>query len=631
MPSYAITGKPGGSKSYYVVRYVILEELLNSERVIVTNVPLVLGKIKAWCKMKGKDVDVSSRIQLLEYEDVKAFWRFRGPLKEALPDISKEQCARGTLPDFEGGVSDDGVLYVLDELHEHLNSRQWKDTGPVVLYYIAKHRHLGDDVYWITHAVKNVDSQWRDRTQEYIYCRNFGKEKFKGFTRGTGFQAISYLEPYTGQAQIEQWVKYYSLDKQAAQCYKTSIFNKKADVGQRLKGMPIWVLFVAICLGFFLLWWVTEQIPKWVVGKDKAANKNVSTVVHLPEEPKQVLNFADKPVIGTLQDIERDYQIVSIPLKYSPAHKVIDALKLNNASVAQVGVTANATNDAVILTGTDFQQLITYGETVKQFDRECAVLTVQCLVARRLDSKSNDVGLFDYLARTANPDSDTGKLLEGLAYDLASGLVTFGGSVTARHALDVVTQFVSSDGSFDVMSNPTLSVLSGKEAKFGSGREIPVPTTVRDASGSQTSIEYKKAEFSLSVRPTLKEDGSIAVEIIQQNSDVLETTVIAGNQIPTLSTQELRTEIDIRSNQLLYLGGIKTTLDQKSNKGTPYARKIPVVNWFVGKDTAKNERAELFVMLAVQVWKSGDYPQRVERAIPLKKGAMQNEKKNRSR
>jgi len=167
------------------------------------------------------------------------------------------------------------------------------------------------------------------------------------------------------------------------------------------------------------------------------------------------------------------------------------------------------------------------------------------------------------------------------------------------------------------MSHPTITVAAGQTATFASGRDIPVPVTTNTASGSQTGIEYKKAEFSFTVTPTLQVDGSVRLDILQENSDVLETVVVAGSQIPQLSTQKLQTSVTIARNQLLYLGGIEITTRQDADKGTPYLRKVPVINWVFGHQSAREEHSELFVILTAEVWRQGEGPVRIERAIPV--------------
>lgn len=263
MSSHAISGKPGGGKSYYSVS-LIIKELLSTKRPIVTNIPLNLIAMQNYFEhVLESPIDVYERITILTPDQFGDFWRFRGNgfLAE---NITPKQFADGMRPDWDL-YPQGGVAYFLDEVHEYLNSRQWASTGPLLLYYIAKHRHLGDDVFWITQSVMNVDKQWRSTTQDYSYCRNWSKEKFKGFVKGKGFACYVYLEPFTG-SQIEQEYFKFNLDPEIAKCYSTSIAGQSADVNQKLKGFNIKFLYLGFAIVLFLCLLALFIFPKYLFG-----------------------------------------------------------------------------------------------------------------------------------------------------------------------------------------------------------------------------------------------------------------------------------------------------------------------------------------------------------------------------
>lgn len=651
MSSVAVSGKPGGSKSYYAFRYRILEELLNGTRPIVTNLEVELDELARYLRRIGRtDIKLCDRIQILEYSQVKEFWRYRGPGADPLPPISAESAKQGVRPDFSQ-VKDGGVLYVLDELHEHLNAREWSQTGPLVLFYAAKHRHLGDDIIWITQAIENVDKQWRSITQEYIYCRNFGKERFGVFRKGEGFEAVAYLSAFTG-SQAEQWVHRYKLDKTVAKCYKTSVYGKRADVGEKVKGLPIWVLVLLIFVAGGVVLWLLNEVPKFLTSGGKKV-KNAPAAVVVPQAspspsptaspvpsatpgPLAVVGSPAQPashsavivppgLVATPSPTPRVMHVIAVPLRFSTADAVRSGLAMDKAAGTDVTVYPTGDNSALICSGDDMQNVVAVAQLVRLYDVRCAMVSVHCVIARRQVTKGCQIGLFGFLQDLGQAaDQTTGsagggaadyqQLLSSLAYDLSTGVATMGGIYTARMGLDAFTRFVASDDRYEVVSHPSLVMLSGRQAQFSSGRQIPVPTTVNTASGSQTSVEYKEADFSFKVTPTVLPDGRVHLEISQSNTDVLSTVVVAGSQVPTLSTQSLQSSVDLGDRQLLYLGGIMVDTASKTDTGTPVLRKIPVVNWVFGSRQHSVEREELFVVVTAEVWRGHELPVRVERA-----------------
>lgn len=635
MSSRAIYGKPGGGKSQLAVMW-LLSELENTTRPVITNIPLKLDKIVDYLTLKGRtDVDVYGRVRLLDFDQVRDFWRFRSvDPDQDHPSLTKEQIRAGDRPPkshFAGG----GVAYYLDELHRHLNSRQWKETGPVVLDYITMHRHYGDDVVWMTQAVGNVDSQWRSVTQDYTLVRNYGKEAFRGFRKGAYFEWLLFLDWSEDGSLTPQETGTWKLDPEgAASCYDTSDVGGKADTGQRKKGLHIYWLYggvLAICAvlaaAFMILPnMIGKKMAEGVVAKEKAQHPVSSAVpARVVPQVASTVVVAPSPSPAATPRLMR---VVAVPLKFSAADAVRAALvgdkqyAAAQASGDTLNVTASADNTALIVSGDDAQEVIGLAQVVREYDVRCAMVSVHCVIARRQVTKGHQIGLFGFLQDVSSQSSqgastDLQTLLTNVAVDLGSGVATMGGTFTAQVALDAFTRFVASDADYEVVSHPTLVMLSGKQAVFSSGRQIPVPTTVNTAAGSQTSVDYKNAEFSFKVQPTVLADGRVHLEIAQNNTDVLSTTVVAGSEVPTLSTQSLQSSVDLSDRQLLYLGGIMVDSRSKADAGTPILRKIPVVNWVFGQRQKTVERDELFVVVTAEVWKGNNGPVRVERAEPV--------------
>lgn len=627
MASRAIYGKPGGGKSYWTTARVILDEILTTDRVIVTNVVL---RIDAWVpylvKIGRPEIAFHERVLLIGDdnvrlngalygdEDVKNFWRFRG-VDQILPALTDEQIKEGVRPEIEPGR---GVHYVLDELHEHLNSRQWMKTGALLLWYIAKHRHYGDDVTWITQSVANVDKQFRSVTQDYTLVRNYGKEKFRGFRKGNKFQAVTFLDYDPGEKLTPQSSETFKLDLEIANLYHTSVKGGDADKGEKVKGLHVyWIyaavvaLVVAVAVGFMV-------VPEWAAKRiaSKGGKKPAEEIGRLAVSgtvPRGAVKAGaplDTPKIG--EDI---VHVVGVPLVHVTADRVLAALGAE--TTGGPSVVASANNAALIVSGTSLQAVASVAESVRQYDSAGAVITVEAVVCRLVKGRGARYGLYDFLRSAALSDSGGfGRLLESLQWDAAVGVVTFGTVPAARYALQMITDFESSGYRFEVVSRPALSVLAGNSAEFASGREIPVPVTVSNDAGTQTSIEYKQAEFAFVVTPTLLPGGMVRLLLDQRNSDVLGTAQVGGNATPTLSTQRLRTYVDLRPGQVGYLGGLTYQTKRRDRRAVPVLGDIPGLNLiFATKDNGE-ESGELVLFVTVSHASDGAGPA-VRRAVPV--------------
>ena len=262
-----IAGKPGGGKSAYAER-LILEELERPERrLIVTNIPQNEKHLTRYFIEKDIHFD-PDWIRVLDWDE-SALWflnRVEGMLEEVdVVKLSKEPPKP--------------VFFVLDEAHTWLNSRTYQDKNRQrVLNYVAIHRHLGDEIVWVSQSFNAVDKQIRERCQDYRLCRNWGKESWRGFTKGTGFCVTSYLEPPSSvnHSEMMQWKKNYPLDKKVLNCYHTSLVGTSADLGQRVRGLNYRWIFVGLVAVGILAIVGAHFLPSAVelmIGKKKEQEK----------------------------------------------------------------------------------------------------------------------------------------------------------------------------------------------------------------------------------------------------------------------------------------------------------------------------------------------------------------------
>lgn len=259
MSIHFISGKPGGGKTLYSVR-MIVGELTRGTRVIVTNVPLKLGELNAYLQEQFPDklINLHERIIMLDDDTTKEFWRTR-PGWTPYPRLTKEDWQTGKLPDYSG-VKDDGVLFVIDEVHNFFNSRHWTETGRDAIFYLSQHRHFGDDVVCITQAVRNVDRMFRSIAQDFTWIRNLSKERLGAFRLPSLFLRKVYgSEPNDLSHAME--IRTFTLDASGmAKCYDTAagvgIHARLADTGEKGAGLPAWcgaLLLVVVVAGAFLV------------------------------------------------------------------------------------------------------------------------------------------------------------------------------------------------------------------------------------------------------------------------------------------------------------------------------------------------------------------------------------------
>lgn len=282
MAVHFISGKPRGGKSLYSVKLMV-EELVHGTRPILTNVPLNLGRLNEYLQEKYPDrvIDVVGRVHLLSDAQTREFFTYR-PGGVRIARLSKDQWSAGELPNYHG-VTDQGVFYAIDEIHNFFNARAWAETGRDVLFYLSQHGHLGDTVIAITQHIGNVDKQFRSVSQDYTYVRNMKKEKLGVFRMPGVFLRKTYLQPATERTEaVESGT--FKLDVTGlASCYSTvggvGIHSRgDADKNEKQKGLPWWIFLIGVPVLLLLLLTYAPKLVSWVLSPSGGGKQVLAAV-----------------------------------------------------------------------------------------------------------------------------------------------------------------------------------------------------------------------------------------------------------------------------------------------------------------------------------------------------------------
>jgi len=258
---------------------VILDELVNGTRQILTNVPIkeaVLNEyIQKW--YPNKTVNLRERLVKLTGSQAGSFWKHRaesGEVREVLVTKQGVVYEQGTEPKGEKRLNEElrysgelkSVLYVIDEVHVWFNARNWQSVGGYGFFYCSQHRGLGDDLILITQHPANVDKQFRSVAEIYVKLRNLGSQSIWGVVPPKRFLWYKYFD-IPGPSTAAQGMGEFTIDKTGlADCYETQSKEgipgvTQADKGRSAKGVPWWA---AAAVALALVWAAGNYIPKGV-------------------------------------------------------------------------------------------------------------------------------------------------------------------------------------------------------------------------------------------------------------------------------------------------------------------------------------------------------------------------------
>ncbi|MCB5162307.1 type II and III secretion system protein [Marinomonas algarum] len=176
---------------------------------------------------------------------------------------------------------------------------------------------------------------------------------------------------------------------------------------------------------------------------------------------------------------------------------------------------------------------------------------------------------------------DLGALTPSAGLDFAVG----GRSGLLGFTLDMM----ETDGLAKVMSAPKIVTSEGQPARIESGTEVPYQTVSDD----KVSVEFRQAALLLEVTPFVK-DGERILLSLNINQDSVGDLV---NGVPSLNTNRLKTQVVVKNQETLVLGGIFREERFESESRVPFFSAIPVVGRLFKRRLEQQEKVELLVFI----------------------------------
>ena len=132
------------------------------------------------------------------------------------------------------------------------------------------------------------------------------------------------------------------------------------------------------------------------------------------------------------------------------------------------------------------------------------------------------------------------------------------------------------EGKARILSKPKLVVISGEEASFLVGGEVPIRTTTfSDTGSSQENVEFKEFGISMTITPTIKKDR---IDIIMnlEVSELDPTTASLVAESIAFTTRAASTHLYLDDGQTVILAGLIKNSDSEITSRIPFVSKIPV-------------------------------------------------------
>ncbi|GAB4033280.1 MAG: hypothetical protein Fur0012_12720 [Elusimicrobiota bacterium] len=182
------------------------------------------------------------------------------------------------------------------------------------------------------------------------------------------------------------------------------------------------------------------------------------------------------------------------------------------------------------------------------------------------------------------------------------GILTVG-NFERKTQLNTSLKLLETEGKAQLLSNPKVVAKSGTQANFTVGGEVPIPYSNNQGVGA----EFKKYGVILQVLPTIvpdkKDTVDVQIALEVSNADYSKTVVVSGTSIPSMTTRQIQTEVELKSGETLVIGGLKKSTRNVSRNKVPILGSIPLIGALFSYKDVVEEQGSLFLFVTFEIIK----------------------------
>jgi type IV pilus assembly protein PilQ len=376
-------------------------------------------------------------------------------------------------------------------------------------------------------------------------------------------------------------------------------------------------------------------------GLDKRRNDNVIIVA-----PTEELAAREKAELAARQDVQELAPLRSeyLQVNYAKATDLAALIKSQGGGglLSKRGsVSVDERTNTLLLQDSadrldDIRRLVgTLDIPIRQVQIEARIVIVNDDFTRELGARAgftgvrsngND-GVFSTSGTAASVDSVAGSALDNLSsgtgpfpveiptgagapqrYNVNLPVSSPAGSLAfmllgSDYLVDLEISAAQAEGRGEVISTPRVITANQREASIEQGVEIPYQES---ASSGATTISFKKAVLSLRVTPQVTPDNRIILDLNVKKDSVGQIIVGgAGQQVPSIDTREITTQVLVNDGQTVVLGGILETERRETEKKVPYLGDVPVLGRLFKTTSRTNNKDELLIFVTPKILREG--------------------------
>jgi pilus assembly protein CpaC len=184
----------------------------------------------------------------------------------------------------------------------------------------------------------------------------------------------------------------------------------------------------------------------------------------------------------------------------------------------------------------------------------------------------------------------------------------FASFLTDDFLLNMALDVAKDKGLAKILAEPTLTTLTGQEAKFLSGGEFPIPVP---QDNNTITIEFKEFGVGLNVLPVVLGSGDINLkvnvsvsELIAANSVLVDAPNTQSSfVVPALTKRSASTTVELKDGQTIGIAGLISDQLRESVNKFPGLGDLPIIGYLFRSQAFQKGETELVIFVTPRLAK----------------------------
>jgi len=238
----------------------------------------------------------------------------------------------------------------------------------------------------------------------------------------------------------------------------------------------------------------------------------------------------------------------------------------------------------IIVIGTK-EELDNVGTMIVGLDKRVPQIMIESKIVEITLEGTKDLGI-----TWASGTGDT--KVEG---QITLGELTLGGSFERSGLIEATLRALQTEGKTNILSNPKVLTLNGKEAIIVSGSRIPLKEITADGT---ESIKYMDVSLGMTITPHLSSDGLITMEV-EPKIESLGTGEVQG--YPVINSR--REKVIIRANlgETVVIGGLISSEELETIRKIPFLSDIPIFGKLFKFTHSESTKTQIIILITAHL------------------------------